>query len=280
LSGRPPRAADEADIGPATAGLLGVHVGDWVTVAHRARVHIVGEALLPADVHSEFDEGLWLIPREFDALVPPNSQSSPDELVVVRFPAEGGAESMALADAEYAQQYQNLPPGSNPDVRFLDALGGLNSPLGSDVSPPTIPLELVNLQNVELLPNLLGISLAALAIAALAYVLVVSGRSRRRDFAVLQAIGLDSAGTRLVVYSQAIIIAAVGLAIGLPLGVVVARWAWAGVADRVPLVYVAPFWLTVVLLAIPVFLLVALLVALWPARSVARSRPAVVLRTE
>jgi len=280
LSGRPPQAADEVDIGPGTADLLGVHVGDWVTVAHRARVHIVGEALLPADVHSEFDEGLWLTPREFDALVPPNSPSSPDELVVVRFPATGGAESMALAVAEYVQQYQNLPPGSNPDIRFVDALGGLNSPLGSNVNPPTIPLELVNLQNVELLPNLLGASLAALAIAALAYVLVVTGRSRRREFAVLRAMGLDSAGTRLVVYSQAIVIAAVGLVVGIPLGVVVARWAWAGVADRVPLVYVAPFWLTVVLLAIPTLLLVAILVALWPARSVVRSRPAVVLRTE
>jgi ABC-type lipoprotein release transport system permease subunit len=280
LSGRPPHAGDEADIGPGTAELLGVHVGDWVTVAHRARVHIVGEALLPADVHSEFDEGLWLTPRAFDALVPPNSPSSYDELVVVRFPAAGGAESTSLADAEYAQQYQNLPPGSNPDIRFVDALGGMSSPLGSTVSPPTIPLELVNLQNVELLPNLLGISLAALAVAALAYVLVVSGRSRRRDFAVLQAMGLDSAGTRLVVYSQAIVIAAVGLAIGIPLGVVVARWAWAGVADRVPLVYVAPFFLTVVLLAIPVFLVVAIVVALWPAHNVVRSRPATVLRAE
>jgi hypothetical protein len=280
LSGRPPRAGDEADIGPGTAQLLGVHVGDWVTVAHRARVHIVGEVLLPADVHSEFDEGLWLTPRAFDALVPPNSPSFDNELLVVRFPATGGAESMALADAEYAQQYMNLPPGSNPDIRFVDALGGMNSPLGSDVSPPTIPLELINLQNVELLPNLLGISLGALAIAALAYVLVVSGRSRRRDFAVLRSIGLDSAGTRRIVYSQALVIAAVGLAVGLPLGVVVARWAWAGVADRVPLVYVAPFWLTVVLLAIPVFLVVAIVVALWPARNVVRSRPAVVLRTE
>ena len=280
LTGRPPRAANEADIGPGTAQLLRVHVGDWVTVAHRARVHIVGEALLPADVHSEFDEGLWLTPPAFDVLVPPNSPSEYDELVVVRFPAAGGAESMSLADAEYVQQYQNLPPGSNPDVRFVDALGGMSSPLGSEVSPPTIPLELVNLQNVELLPNLLGISLAALAIAALAYVLVVSGRSRRRDLAVLRAIGLDSAGTRLVVYSQAIIIALVGLAIGLPLGVVVARWAWAGVADRVPLVYVAPFFLPVVLLAIPVFLVVAVVVALWPAHNVVRSRPAAVLRTE
>jgi FtsX-like permease family len=212
--------------------------------------------------------------------MPPNSPSSYDELVVVRFPAAGGAESMALADAEYVQQYQNLPPGSNPDIRFVDALGGMNSPLGSDVSPPTIPLELVNLQNVELLPNLLGISLGALAVAALAYVLVVSGRSRRRDFAVLRAVGLDSAGTRLVVFSQGIVIAAVGLAVGLPLGVVVARWAWAGVADRVPLVYVAPFWLFVVLLAIPVFLLVAIVVALWPAHNVVQSRPAAVLRTE
>jgi len=200
--------------------------------------------------------------------------------VVVRFPATGGIESTALADAEYVQRYQNLPPGSNPDSRFLDALGGMNSPLGSNANPPTIPLELVNLGNVELLPNLLGISLATLAIAALTYVLVVTGRSRRRDFAVLRAIGLDSTGTRLVVYSQAVIIAAVGLVVGLPLGVVVARWVWAGVADRVPLVYVAPFWLTVVLLAIPAFLLVTIVVALWPARSVVRSRPAVVLRTE
>ena len=84
----------------------------------------------------------------------------------------------------------------------------------------------------------------------------------------------------MVVVSQALIIAAVGLAIGLPLGVVVARWAWAGVADRVPLVYVAPFWLTVILLAIPTFLLLAIVLALWPARSVVRSRPAVLLRTE
>jgi FtsX-like permease family len=280
LSGRAPHAADEADIGPATAALLDVHVGNWVTVAHRARVHIVGEALLPADVHSEFDEGLWLRPREFDALVPPNSASSPDELVVVRFPESGGAESTALAVAEYVQQYQDLPPGSNSDIRFVDALGGMNSPLGSNVNPPTIPLELVNLQNVELLPNLLGISLGVLAIAALAYVLVVSGRSRRRDFAVLRAIGLDGGGTRLVVFSQALIIAVVGLVVGLPLGVVVARWAWAGVADRVPLVYVAPFWLTVILLAIPAFLFVAIVVAIWPARRAVRSRPAVVLRTE
>ena len=171
-----------------------MHAGDWVTVAHRARVHIVGEALLPADVHSEFDEGLWLTPSGLDALAPPNSPSSPDELVVVRFPSTGGAESSALAVAEYAQQYQNLPPGSNPDSRFLEALGGMSSPLGSNASPPTIPLELINLGNVELLPNLLGISLAALAIAALAYVLVVTGRARRRDFAVLRAMGLDSAG--------------------------------------------------------------------------------------
>lgn len=280
ISGRAPHASDEADIGPGTAQLLKVRVGDWVTIAHRARVHIVGEVLLPADVHSEFDEGLWLTTGAFDAVVPPNSAGSPDEEVAVRFPAKGGEESTALADAEYALVNQNLPPGSNPDTRFVNALGGFNSPLGVNTNPPLVPLELVNLQNVELLPTLLGLTLAALAVAALAYVLVVTGRSRRRDFAVMRAIGADSAWMRVVVFSQATVTAVVGLVLGIPLGVVVARWAWRALADRVPLVYVAPLWWAVILLAVPIFLVAANIVAIWPARIVTGSRPAAVLRAE
>ena len=71
VSGRAPTAAHEADIGPSTAKVLDVRVGDSVRIAHGVRVRIVGEALFPSDVHSEFDEGLWLIPSEFDSVVPP-----------------------------------------------------------------------------------------------------------------------------------------------------------------------------------------------------------------
>ena len=38
--------------------------------ASHTRVKIVSEALFPSDVHSEFDEGIWLAPRQFDAIVP------------------------------------------------------------------------------------------------------------------------------------------------------------------------------------------------------------------
>ena len=63
ISGRAPRGLGEAAIGPATAKDLHVGIGDTVSVgASHTRVKIVGEALFPSDVHSEFDEGLWLAP--------------------------------------------------------------------------------------------------------------------------------------------------------------------------------------------------------------------------
>ena len=97
VSGRPPKTRDEAAMGPATAVSLGVHVGNWVTIGHHMRVRLVGEALFPTDVHSEFDEGLWLTRAEFDAVVPPPMPSLADELVVVRFPTTHDEEGQALA---------------------------------------------------------------------------------------------------------------------------------------------------------------------------------------
>jgi hypothetical protein len=281
LSGRPPSRAGEADIGPATASQLHVQVGQWVTVAGAHRVHLVGEALFPTDVHSEFDEGLWLTPAGLDTIIPPSTaDAAPGTAVVVRFPDRRDQEQSALQVAVTAQAIQSLPPGPNPDARLIAALGGPNSSLGSNVMPPSIPLELTNLQNVELLPTILGISLGVLALAGLSYVLVVTGRARRRDFAVLRAIGLDTAGSRFVVFAQATVIAVAGLAVGVPLGLVVARIVWREVSNRVPLVYVPPASIEVIAITVPAFLVAALLVAAWPARRIVRDHPAAELRTE
>ncbi len=79
-SGRAPRGRGEAAIGPATAKDLHVGIGDTVSVGGAgARVRIVGEALFPSDVHSEFDEGLWLAPAQFDAVVPPIGPHGSDQ---------------------------------------------------------------------------------------------------------------------------------------------------------------------------------------------------------
>jgi hypothetical protein len=278
VAGHAPRTAHEAAIGPFTARSLHVRVGDWVRIGHGERVRIVGEALFPSDVHSEFDEGLWLIPGEFDAVVPPNRPSSPDEVVAVRFSSVDGQEAAALHAAEAAQVESNPP--ESPIDHLVAALGGSGSLLGQNVQPVGVPLELTNLDNVAQLPTVLSIFLALLAVAALSFALVTSSRSRRAEQAVLRAIGLSRRDSRLIICWQATAIAMTGLVIGIPFGIVIGRWAWQAVTDRVPLVDVPPLELLAVWLSIPSALVLANLVATVAARGLLASRPAEALRTE
>jgi hypothetical protein len=281
VSGRAPRAPDEAAIGPVTATLLHVRVGDWVRVGYGVREHLVGEALFPSDVHAEFDEGLWLLPSAFNALVPPHDPTqATDDVIAVRFPDSGNQEASALAAAEASQK--DLPSPPSPIGHLMAALGGPHGdlPLGQAVQPASIPEELTNLENVAQLPTVLSIFLALLAVAALSFVLVTSSRARRVELAVLRAMGLGVGASRLMVYWQATAISIVGLVVGIPLGIVVGRWAWSEVAARVPLVDVPPLALAVVGLAIPVALTLANAVATVPARRLTSLRPAEALRAE
>ncbi len=69
--GRAPGAPGEAAIGPHTAEQLDVGVGDTVRVGSGDQsAQVVGLALFPSDVHSEFDEGLWLTQPDLLEAVP------------------------------------------------------------------------------------------------------------------------------------------------------------------------------------------------------------------
>jgi ABC-type lipoprotein release transport system permease subunit len=82
------------------------------------------------------------------------------------------------------------------------------------------------------------------------------------------------------VATQATVYAVVGLVVGVPLGVFVGRLVWRIVADDAGLLPDAPVpVLLVAAIAVAAVLLVNL-IALLPARSAARTRPAVVLRSE
>jgi hypothetical protein len=260
IAGRPPEGPNEAAIGPASARDLHVAIGDVVTVgdAH-TRVTITGRALFPSDVHATFDEGIWLPPAAWDAVVPPNKQgdaTSPDSVVAVRF----------AASTNHAQAI----------ARIATALG----PRALAVAPADVPDELANLKNVERLPRVLAAFLAFLAIAALAYLLIAITRARARDFAIMRALGFTRRQSRTVMAAQSTAIALVGLAVGVPLGVLLGRVAWRLVTARVPLQNVTPEAVVAVIAIVPVALIAANLVAVWPARRVARLRAAEVLRAE
>jgi hypothetical protein len=69
--GRAPGARGEAAIGPHTAEQLDVVIGDEVLLGGEDQpLRVVGEALFPADVHSEFDEGLWVTQPDLVATAP------------------------------------------------------------------------------------------------------------------------------------------------------------------------------------------------------------------
>jgi predicted lysophospholipase L1 biosynthesis ABC-type transport system permease subunit len=145
---------------------------------------------------------------------------------------------------------------------------------------PNRPGDVANLTQVDGLPWLLAGFLATLAVAVVGHALVVGVRRRRRDLAVLRAVGFRGRQTRAAVAWQATSLALVGVVAGVPLGVAVGRWAWTLVARSLG-VLADPSVPVVALLLVPVVaLVVANLAAALPAHRAATLSPAAVLRNE
>ena len=97
---------------------------------------------------------------------------------------------------------------------------------------------------------------------------------------MLRSLGFTRRMTFGVVVTHSTAVGLVGLAIGIPLGLVLGRLGWSWVAGKVPLVYVSPITLAIIALTVPAALLVTNLVAALPGRRAARLAPAAVLRSE
>ena len=166
-------------------------------------------------------------------------------------------------------------------ARLSRALLAAHCPPGSClVISDQRPNDIRNYAGVRDTPLLLGAVLALLAVGTLVHVLVTGVRRRRRDLAVLKTLGLVRRQVLSVVEWQAVSLAAVALAVGVPLGILAGRWAWKLFADSAGVAPGASIPVSLVLLTIPVTAVLAALIAAWPGRTAARVRPAVTLRTE
>ena len=76
------------------------------------------------------------------------------------------------------------------------------------------------------------------------------------------------------------LLAAVGVVLGVPAGIVVGRFLWKQFAESYPVAYAPPLALIAVLLAAPVAVAISNILALGPARSATSTSPAEVLRSE
>jgi ABC-type lipoprotein release transport system permease subunit len=264
VDGRAPTGPDETALGVGTADAIGKGVGDPVTVNGR-RLRIVGTGFLPEqEGHSAYDEGLWVTPVTFARL---REKEIDDREILADFRGVRIHTPPTVADLT----------GNTPSSRALSRA------LGDDalfVEAASAPSAMSNLSSVRGLPLALGVFLVLLGIGALAHALVSSVARRRGDLAVMRAIGTTPRQVRSMVAVHATVVGIVGLAVGVPLGVIVGQVGWRWVASSMPFLYVGPLAALALALAVPVALVVANVVAAWPARTAARLRPAEILRSE
>lgn len=260
LSGREPQSDDEIVLGPSTARDLGVRTGGTVNLSDGRSATVVGLGLFPTDVHAQFDEGAWVSPKRWSGLAAqtydPDANVTVAMLVAVRF----------------------------SDHAHLDTqIGALATTFGSTVQyvvPVDQPLELANLHNVRTLPTVLAIFLAVLGAVAVGHALFSSVYRRRRDFAVLQSLGVTRGGVRGMITAHATVVGLAGLLIGVPSGLIAGRAGWQAITDRVPLTFRSPLTMIPVIVVVPVALIAANLLAIIPARRASKAKPALVLRSE
>jgi FtsX-like permease family len=174
--------------------------------------------------------------------------------------------------------YVDVEGGARAAERLL---GGVSAELvGFDDGRAVIEqLELVDLSRASRIPDVLGALFAIVSIGVAAVLVAGVTRGRRRDLAVLRALGLSNRQLRWSAVSQASLQVLLPAAVGIPLGVVVGQRVWLDYAESIGVVpSPAIDWFYLVAFVASV-LVVANLVALVVAPRVAR-HPASALRTE
>ncbi len=263
LQGNPPRQAGDIVLGQRTLAAIHARIGDTVSVSviglHRQVLRtIAGTAVFPAlGDTTELGTGAELTVGGLVGLAPAGLPFPPFGGLVVRF-----------GPGISAQQ------GISALATRIDRLGPFA------VAGPATPADLVNFGQVQDLPLLLGLSLGVVALLTLMHLLLTLVRRRRRDLAVLRAIGFTPRQIQAAVAWQGATLTALALILGVPVGIVCGRLAWRIFVGQlgIPPVVVIPLLSLAIMVAGALTLAIA--VAAAPGRSATRTRPAEVLRAE
>jgi hypothetical protein len=250
LEGRAPVAPDEVALGREILDRLGVNVGDTVVAGEHDTLQVVGQHLQHGE--DSANTGMLVTPQGLRTLEGEEGERG----LLVRFTpdADAGAVQERLRAAPQQVEVTLAADDAPSDVDNLDELGAL--------------------------PVALAAFLALLAAIAAIHALVSATRRRRHDLAVLRVLGFVSGQVRSTLRWQALTVAAVGLVVGVPAGVIAGRRIWSALADAVGVVDDWSFPWMIVALAVPGALFVAAVLAILPGRAAARMSPGPVLRAE
>ena len=258
VEGRAPEGRDEIALGGHVLRRLGVGIGDTVRVTYTgepAEMEVVGQALV----------------EDVDG-----SNGGPGKAGLVDSPALDVLDPARFESANPVWYVVRL----RQEVDHVAALQRLEDDFPNAVTTSRLPADLENLERLGGLVVLLAVLVGVLGAGAALLAMVGAVSRRRRELAVLRTLGFARRQAAGTVAWQATTFALLGLAVGLPLGLVAGRRGWIAVAEGVgiepsPVVPLA----LVVALAIGTIVLLNI-VAAAPAWLAARVRPADVLRAE
>jgi putative ABC transport system permease protein len=266
LGGRPPRILGEIVLGTSTLRQIGRQVGQTVrfgTPAGTTTMRIVGRMIVPSVgdlLTNGLGEGAWVPDSYFQWL---NAKVARLHLANTPPPF-----------------YQLFAVRYAPGVRPARAYASLQHYFGPVVLRRLPAQTIVNLQSVDSLPLVLAGLAAFLGAAALGNTLTVFVRRRRRDLAILKILGFRRRQVAATVAWQATSFITVALAIGLPLGIAAGRWAWDLTATQLQSAAPPAIPAFAITLIVPAALLLGNALAALPARTAARTAPAISLRQE
>jgi len=147
-----------------------------------------------------------------------------------------------------------------------------------NVNEFTVPINLVNFGQAIDFPLLLGLTLALFGAATMAHVLFVSVARRRRQVALLKVLGFVRRQVLSAVCWQAITVVAIGLVIGVPVGLEIGRAVWRTFASHLGAVPVAVVPVGLVSIVCAVIVVGGVALAIIPAALAVRVQPAEALR--
>jgi len=170
--------------------------------------------------------------------------------------------------------------GIAPGTSGHATLRRLERQFSQNVNVQAVPVNLVNFGQAVDFPLLLGVTLALFGAATLAHLLFVSVARRRRQVALLKVLGFVRRQVLGATCWQALTVVAVGLVIGVPLGIVAGRVVWRLFALHLGAVPVAVIPVGLVCAVCAVIVVGGVALALVPAALAARVRPAEALRED
>ncbi len=272
LTGHGLDASNQVVLGATTLMQLHKRVGDTVTFSNGlnkpTKLVIVGTATMPSMTSGAgMGTGALVSTSDFPTSLLNIQQSSipGPNAILVRIRA-GSDPSAALRSLEQINNKINAMPDESGSA------GGVVSVLR--------PAEIVNFRSMGTTPAILAVGFAAGAVVALGLTVSASVRRRRRDLALLKALGFTHRQLAASIACQATVASVVGIVVGLPLGVAIGRQLWTLFAHNLHAVPDPTVPVLSVFLVGLGALVFANVVAALPGRSAAHTPTGLVLRAE